>query len=452
MKFELACILYRLIVMSLLQSQAQKSVEKKESARVPLRQRSSAKGRSMAAAALSAALLSPLLVSATSGPAMEDSISATCSLEETSSHSAEPTQNANVSHRRGLNRASNARPSTISEAGLATFVRDRWNSVRRLVRENPYFTGATPEEQARAEALCLAHIQADDQWLIAQASESDPAALPDLSSSSESTGESIGESSGEFLPDSFPTNSTPSVSPDSSTPAASSPSPEPNGALINPEPDGTALSNPGLRNQLSNPQINPQISDQPLQHPVPSRSLAADPATLPTAQDPSMYMGPEFEPTPFDGTVIRTLADMPDGNYRYISGNVEERAYSNEELQQRDGSIFILKKVGDTVVGNLLPKVGLPGICVTGTVSGNTISGAAYPDGAAGNSPESVGQIGEKYEFHGNTALKVRQISTEEDRLYYADALLDLAAFTPINAGSSLPPTSCQRDHVDSGT
>ena len=73
------------------------------------------------------------------------------------------------------------------------------------------------------------------------------------------------------------------------------------------------------------------------------------------------------------------LATLPDGNYRYISGGTEASIYTNQELRQRGGSIFLLKKEGDTVTGDLLPRLGLPGICITGSASGDTVSGGRLP-------------------------------------------------------------------------
>ena len=345
--------------------------------------------------------LSPLLLSATRPPAL-DSISATCSLEESAAYA--PAQRdlregANVSHRRaasGQAGLSNQSGTPGNEA--SSFVRDRWNAVRRLIRENPYFSNGTPEQQARAEALCLAQIKADYEMLLAQATTSDqpPQPLPEL---------------GAF----------PSESADSPAPA----------------PENNLELKPALEAPLE-PTVRPIAAPELLPTP------AIDPAALLTATDPSTYMGPENNPTPFDGTVIKTLSDLPDGNYRYISGVAEERAYSNEELQQRGGSVFVLRKVGETVVGNLLPRIGLPGICVTGVVNGDMITGAAYPYDTTDSLQDSARQIGENYEPHGSGALQIRRTRTDGNRLYYAGALLDLTDFTPINAGSSLPPASCQ--------
>lgn len=372
--------------------------------------------------------LSPLLISAARPPAL-DSIYATCSLEETTYAPAQ-TEGANASYRRaaGAQAGSQAELSTQPEAtegGVNSFVRDRWNAVRRLIRENPYFSNSTPEEQAQAEALCLAQIKADYEVLLAQAPSGDQL-LPDL---------------GAFP--SIPID-VPTASPE---PMAS---PEP---VVRPQP--VASPEPVVRPQpVVRPPIQPVESQPPTQSSIVTPTAAPlaipiiDPATIQTAKDPSIYMGPEAEPTPFDGIVIKTLSELPDGNYRYISGAAEERTYSNAELQQRGGSVFVLKKAGDSVTGDLLPKIGLPGICVSGTVEGNVITGAAYPYAAADSLQDSAQPIGEDYEPYSSGALKVRQTRTEGDRLYYAGALLDLSAFTPINAGSSLPPTSCQTDRT----
>ena len=363
--------------------------------------------RSLPIALLSAALVSPFLISAARPPVL-DSISATCRLEETTAREFERREGAAVSTLGELE----TETQVETEDKLTSFVRDRWNAVRRLIRENPYFTESTPEQQAQAEAFCLARIRADYEQLLAQAPSSEPVkieALPDLSGSPARS-------------------SSPSIEPD--TRSQSENQAVPDAVIMQPSEARPALSQP----------IQPESS--PDRAPLAEPSVA--PLVLPTAQDPSTYSGPAFEPTPFDGTVVRTLADMPDGNYRFIAGEAEERAYSNEELLQRGGSVFVLRKVGDKVTGDLLPRIGLPGICVTGTVSGDIITGAAYPYDTTDSLQDSARQIGENYEPHGSGALKIRRTRTEGDRLYYAGALLNLSTFTPINAGLSLPPSSCQ--------
>jgi hypothetical protein len=142
--------------------------------------------------------------------------------------------------------------------------------------------------------------------------------------------------------------------------------------------------------------------------------------------------------------VIPTLESLPDGNYRYLAGEVEARAYSDEEVRSHGGSVFILKKQGNTVTGNLLPRLGLPGICVTGTVSGDIITGAAYPYDTTDSLQDSARDLGETFEPYGSGALQIRRTTRPaEGGLYYAGAVLDLAGFSRINAGSTRPPEGC---------
>lgn len=355
--------------------------------------------------------LSPLLISAARPPAL-DSISATCSLEESVTYAPTQTEGVNASYRRAAGGQTGREAGQSTQSGAAgnevtAFVRDRWNAVRQLVRENPYFSNRTPAEQAQAEALCLAQIRADYEVLLAQADISEqPQIQPQIQPLPE-----LGE--------------VPSDGADS--------------PAISPVP----TVRPSIQlEQSQSPAIAPTVT--PTVTPTEPLAPAVDPATIPTAQDPGTYMGPIGNPTPFDGVVTRTLLDFPDGNYRYIAGVAEERAYSNEELRGRGGAVFVLNKVGDTVTGDLLPRLGLPGICVTGTVSGDMITGAAYPYDTTDSLQDSVRQIGEDYEPYGSGALKIRRTRTEGNRLYYAGALLDLTEFTRINAGSSLPPANCQ--------
>lgn len=176
------------------------------------------------------------------------------------------------------------------------------------------------------------------------------------------------------------------------------------------------------------------------------------PLERPSSVDPTNVTPTTVNPTPFDGSSIQTLAARPDGNYRYIAGRAESRAYTNAEIQQRGGAVFVLKKEGNRITGNLFPRDGSPGICVTGVVSGDTISGSAYPHSPVASmkadSMKGDRATGESFEPYGNGALQVRRINTagegEQTGLYYASAVLDLSDFSMINAGAGLPPERCQ--------
>lgn len=136
-------------------------------------------------------------------------------------------------------------------------------------------------------------------------------------------------------------------------------------------------------------------------------------------------------------TFYDTVAGLADGNYRYVSGSADDRIYSEPELLRRGGTLFIFRKTGDEIIGSYSYIDG-KSICVTGRVSGNTVSGQAYPD-------EVVRDLGEQFEFWGPaTFLRVRRTRGDADNRYYASATLELNDFSRINAGSSLPPSSCR--------
>ena len=121
---------------------------------------------------------------------------------------------------------------------------------------------------------------------------------------------------------------------------------------------------------------------------------------------------------------------------------------------------------------------------MTGTVSGDTVSGAAYPheatvsttdseadSGVTDTEPtnsevteseiidaetvdaettdaenkESAREIGDTFEPYGSGALQIRQSRIVDGQIYYEEAMLDLSNFSRINAGSSLSPTECDR-------
>ncbi|MEA5465440.1 hypothetical protein [Leptothoe sp. PORK10 BA2] len=145
--------------------------------------------------------------------------------------------------------------------------------------------------------------------------------------------------------------------------------------------------------------------------------------------------GEEEDTTP---TFYDTIAGLADGNYRYVSGPAEvARVYSNQELLNRGGVLFIFRKTGDEIIGSY-GYIDGEAICVTGRVSGNTISGQAYPnDGVASD-------LGENFTAWGPARfLRVRRTLGDEGDRYYSSAILELNDFSRINAGSSLPPSSC---------
>lgn len=137
-------------------------------------------------------------------------------------------------------------------------------------------------------------------------------------------------------------------------------------------------------------------------------------------------------------TFYSTIAGLADGNYRYVSGPADERAYSDQELLNRGGVLFVFSKQGNAVIGNYSYIDG-DSICVTGRVSGNTITGQAYPaDGMVNDLETDVAFWGPA------TFLQVRRPQGDDGQRYYGSATLELNDFSRINAGGSLPPSTCQ--------
>ncbi|MGB3669801.1 MAG: hypothetical protein WA984_06800 [Phormidesmis sp.] len=205
--------------------------------------------------------------------------------------------------------------------------------------------------------------------------------------------------------------------------------------------------------------------------PADSLSIPARPTSPPAADpalDPSNYTPTTAAPSPFDGNVVTTLESLPDGSYRYLAGSFEYGNYTNEQLIANGGSVFLLTKLGNEVTGSLYPQLYAAAICVTGTVSGDTVTGAAYPasvsamteeetDSPETDSPETSApeasaentEVEESFRSYEETPLQVRQRRTIAGQPYYMGALLDLSEFSRINAGSSLAPTSCETPTTD---
>lgn len=142
------------------------------------------------------------------------------------------------------------------------------------------------------------------------------------------------------------------------------------------------------------------------------------------------------------GIPYDTIATLPDGNYRYWSGQTGASAsaltvISDAELIQRGGALFLFQKTGSTIIGRF-SYIDSDSICMQGRVSGNTISGTAataLPDGRT---------LGESFESWGPGGfMEVRRSVTQNNRTTFGGAILDLNGFSRINAGNSLPPDGC---------
>jgi len=190
--------------------------------------------------------------------------------------------------------------------------------------------------------------------------------------------------------------------------------------------------------------------------PADSLAIPARPMSPPAANpalDPSNYTPTTVAPSPFQGNVVTTLESLPDGSYRYLAGSFEYGSYTNEQLIANGGSVFLLTKLGNEVTGSLYPQLDAAAICITGTVSGDTVTGAAYPVSVSEMTAEETNavevpaentEVGESFRSYEETPLQVRQRRTTAGQPYYVGASLDLSEFSRINAGSSLAPTRCE--------
>ena len=196
--------------------------------------------------------------------------------------------------------------------------------------------------------------------------------------------------------------------------------------------------------------VTPAVSQPPVQIVAPP--AVQTPGVLPVAPprtepfssdrapsvDPYNFTPTTVQPTPFDGKTIATLSALADGSYRYVSGSAEPRVYSNAELDQRGGSIFLLSKVGNRVTGYLLPEIGRVSLCITGITSGNSITGTAYANAPS----QSIATAASPY----GSILQLQNIRTDSSGLELANAVIDLSNYSMINVGSTLPPTECGGD------
>ena len=116
--------------------------------------------------------------------------------------------------------------------------------------------------------------------------------------------------------------------------------------------------------------VEPDVSESEANEPAarePAPSVQEQPSPLierPTApppsdpgRDPSNFTPEDPAPTPFDGIVEPTLESLPDGSYRYLSGNYEYGVYTEEQLIANGGSVFLLTKKGNQNTGNILHRM-----------------------------------------------------------------------------------------------
>jgi hypothetical protein len=109
-----------------------------------------------------------------------------------------------------------------------------------------------------------------------------------------------------------------------------------------------------------------------------------------------------------------TVQDLPNGNYM-ICSNSSSGVYSDPDFRKKAGYCFNFRKSGNQVIGGYQnPSQGDRGICVSGQVSGNTITGQAVDMEQSGLIPIPIrvkpAYAGEKFvNWDEFGFLKVRQ-------------------------------------------
>lgn len=152
-----------------------------------------------------------------------------------------------------------------------------------------------------------------------------------------------------------------------------------------------------------------------------------------------------------------SIQGLPNGNYRFCSNPPPSSVVSDEEFVAA-GHCFLFRKAGNRVVGQFfdMSTYGEVGVCATGTISGNTITGEAlevFPPEGEPLPVEPRFQSATPVSWDENSFLKVARADVNYDQddgsvstsIRYRTALLNLDGFHRYNAGTQAPPTSCQR-------
>jgi hypothetical protein len=141
---------------------------------------------------------------------------------------------------------------------------------------------------------------------------------------------------------------------------------------------------------------------------------------------------------------IAKVADLPDGTYRFWSGNTRDGNISDEELLKQGGLLYVFSKKGNRAIGSISKIDDEAGACVEGLLGGNTVSGFAttYQAQKEFNKTDSFEPLG----IIPDGALKVRKgAKVGEGRVRFASALLNLNGYMKVGLGKSKAPTSCPR-------
>ena len=158
------------------------------------------------------------------------------------------------------------------------------------------------------------------------------------------------------------------------------------------------------------------------------QDISGNIARIPTPQPPAPAVQPPSPPA------ATTLAALPNGNYRMASAEFTNRVVSDTELLASGGYLFTFRKFGDKVTGSFGHIDHERGACVTGTVSGNTITGEAYTV----NEPTTI--RGKTYLDPLGVLLLGDPVTSE---VRYNNSVMNVDGLFQINAGARIPTESC---------
>ncbi|ERT06590.1 hypothetical protein M595_3445 [Lyngbya aestuarii BL J] len=145
----------------------------------------------------------------------------------------------------------------------------------------------------------------------------------------------------------------------------------------------------------------------------------------------------QFQPKTQTKTKVSSL---PDGNYRYVTASTP---ITDAELAQTESLIFLFRKKGNDIIGQLSQANSSNSICISGQVNGNTITGAAVELSEPFDEAilRNCGEDFVVWDVAGS--LRVRRGRKEGKKVIYKSAIFDLNGYNRINAGTQFPPASC---------
>lgn len=189
---------------------------------------------------------------------------------------------------------------------------------------------------------------------------------------------------------------------------------------------------------LANSPTNPSSPTNPIGSAAPRATPSTVAKPSPTAT-PSPASSPKPSPAPPMAPGKRpTIADLPDGDYRFWNGKPDKPVLSNDDLLKAGGALFLFRKDKDRITGFFGHIDGEAGICLRGIPNGNTVSGFAYPF------DQALMETGEEFKPWGPSGfLQVRRPTQANGRRFYGSSILNLNGFNRINLGDRRPPREC---------